>query len=103
MDFAVSTRQQEVLRLLNVPDSLSALLQACKDGDEVAVEEELAKETTDVNEQDANAMCPLLFAACYQRMRVVGSLLEQKGLNVNCKNCDGNTALHFLARTQVGF
>mmetsp|Transcript_10428 Transcript_10428/g.26229 ORF Transcript_10428/g.26229 Transcript_10428/m.26229 type:complete len:894 (-) Transcript_10428:37-2718(-) len=101
MDFAVSTRQQEVLRLLNVPESLSPLLQACKNGDEDLLGVELAKEGTNVNEEDANQMSALLYAACYQRRRMVSTLLEQKDITVNHKNCDGNTVLHFLARTQA--
>ncbi|PRP73196.1 lysosomal alpha-mannosidase-like [Planoprotostelium fungivorum] len=51
-----------------------------------------------VNGQDKNGWTNLHYAACSDNGKVVIGLLKQRDINVNIKNHDQNTPLHYLAK-----
>eukprot|EP01117_Protostelium_nocturnum_P019355 TRINITY_DN8377_c0_g1_i1.p1 TRINITY_DN8377_c0_g1~~TRINITY_DN8377_c0_g1_i1.p1 ORF type:complete len:845 (-),score=232.08 TRINITY_DN8377_c0_g1_i1:26-2560(-) len=51
-----------------------------------------------VNGQDKNGWTNLHYAACSDNPKVILSLLKQRDINVNVKNADQTTPLHYIAK-----
>ena len=80
-----------------LPQSQSRMLslwEACVRGDITAVR--LAVQGgADVNETDGVTMTPLMWAAHRGKSEISKLLLQQPGINIDCSDEDGRTAMHY--------
>ena len=77
--------------------SFTALLVACRDGNEAAVERLLQTNDIHVNCRDENDYTPLMTACSNGHLNIIRLLLKADGINANAQAYNGTTALHILS------